>query len=68
MKRQLAAVLCVDVAGYSRLTGANEEENHTTIDAGLRLLTEVALAHSGHKLHEAGDATQVACGLAPGRR
>ncbi len=28
MERQLAAILYADVAGYSRLTGLDEEETH----------------------------------------
>ena len=56
MKRQLAAILYADVAGYSRLTGLNEEETHRKLDAGLNLLTDVIEAHDGRKIHEAGDA------------
>jgi len=56
MKRQLAAILHADVAGYSRLTGLNEEETHRKLDAGLNLLTDVIVAHGGQKLNEAGDA------------
>ncbi len=56
MKRQLAAILHADVAGYSRLTGLDEEETHRKLDAGLNLLTNVIVAHGGQKLNEAGDA------------
>ena len=56
MERQLAAILYADVAGYSRLTGLNEEETHRKLDAGLNLLTDVIAAHGGRKIHEAGDA------------
>lgn len=56
MERQLAAILYADVAGYSRLTGVNEEETHRKLDTGLSLLTDVIVAHGGRKLHEAGDA------------
>ncbi len=56
MKRQLAAILYADVAGYSRLTGIDEEEAHRKLDAGLNLLTDVIAAHGGQKVHEAGDA------------
>jgi class 3 adenylate cyclase len=56
MERQLAAILYADVAGYSRLTGLDEEETHRKLDAGLNLLTDVIAAHDGRKLHEAGDA------------
>ncbi len=56
MERQLAAILYADVAGYSRLTGLDEEETHRKLDASLNLLTEVIAAHGGQKIHEAGDA------------
>ena len=56
MERQLAAILYADVAGYSRLTGLDEEETHRKLDAGLNLLTDVITAHGGRKIHEAGDA------------
>ncbi len=56
MKRQLAAILYADVAGYSRLTGRDEEGTHQKLDAGLNLLADVVAAHGGEKVHEAGDA------------
>ena len=56
MERQLAAILYADVAGYSRLTGRDEEETHRKLDAGLNLLADVIAAHGGQKIHEAGDA------------
>lgn len=56
MKRQLAAILYADVAGYSRHTGLNEEETHQKLNAGLNLLADTIAEHGGHKVHEAGDA------------
>jgi len=56
MKRQLAAILYADVAGYSRLTGRDEEETHRKLNAGLNLLTDTISEQGGQKLHEAGDA------------
>ena len=56
MKRQLAAILYADAAGYSRLTGHNEERTHKQLNTGLNLLTEQIAAHGGSKVHEAGDA------------
>lgn len=56
MKRQLAAILYADVAGYSRMTGVDEVNTHQKLDAGLNLLTEVITTHDGSKVHEAGDA------------
>ena len=56
MKRQLAAIFYADVAGYSRLTGLDEEATHRKLDAGLNLLIDKITARGGHKVHEAGDA------------
>jgi len=56
MERQLAAILYADVAGYSRLSGHDEEETHRKLDAGLNLLADVIARHGGQKVHEAGDA------------
>ena len=56
MKRQLAAILYADAAGYSRLTGQNEERTHQQLSTGLNLLTEKIADHAGSKVHEAGDA------------
>jgi len=56
MKRQLAAIRYADAAGYSRLTGQNEEQTHQQLNAGLNLLTEQIIAQDGNKVHEAGDA------------
>ena len=56
MKRQLAAILYADVAGYSRLTGQNEEQTHQLLNEALTLLTEAISTTGGSKMHEAGDA------------
>ena len=56
MKRQLVAILHADVAGYSRLTGQNEEQTHQQLNTSLNLLTEIITVHGGNKIHEAGDA------------
>jgi len=56
MKRQLASILYADVAGYSRLTGIDEEATHKKLDVGLNLLSECITNCSGQKVHEAGDA------------
>ena len=47
MEHQLAAILYADVAGYSRLTGLDEEETHRKLDAGLNLLSDVIAAEAG---------------------
>jgi adenylate cyclase len=56
MKKQLAAILYADAAGYSRLTGQNEELTHQQLNTGLNLLTEQITTNGGSKVHEAGDA------------
>jgi len=56
MKRQLTAIFLADAAGYSRLTGQNEEHTHQHLNTGINLLTERVIAHGGSKVHEAGDA------------
>ena len=38
--RRLAAILAADVAGYSRLIGADEEGTHERLQAHLRELAE----------------------------
>ncbi len=37
LPRKLAAILYADVAGYSRLTGADEDATHRWKDSSLRL-------------------------------
>jgi class 3 adenylate cyclase len=72
MKRQLVTILYADVAGYSRLSGIDEELTHEKLKVGLDLLSDRIAAHGGKKLHEAGDAIlaeflsvteAVACGV-----
>lgn len=54
--RKLAAILYADVAGYSRLTGADEEGTHKILATYLDAITEIINNRSGHVLHYAGDA------------
>ena len=56
MQRDLIAILYADVAGYSRLTGSDEDATHRRLNASLDLLTGIIAGRGGHKLHEAGDA------------
>jgi len=56
LPRKLATILYADVAGYSRLTGQDEDQTHQQLNSGLNLLTQKIAAHDGNKLHEAGDA------------
>jgi adenylate cyclase len=56
LPRKLTAILYADVAGYSRLTGQDEDQTHQQLSDGLNRLTETISAHGGSKVHEAGDA------------
>ncbi|MEJ2178162.1 MAG: adenylate/guanylate cyclase domain-containing protein [Gammaproteobacteria bacterium] len=56
LPRKLAAILYADVAGYSQLTGLDEETTHKKLNASLNLLTSLISAHGGKAIHEAGDA------------
>jgi class 3 adenylate cyclase len=54
--RQLAAILAADVAGYSRLMGADEEGTHERLKAHLRELVEPKIAeHRGRTVKNTGD-------------
>ena len=54
--RKLAAIFYADVAGYSRLTGQDEEGTHRRVSAYLDAITEAIVEHNGVVLHFAGDA------------
>jgi adenylate cyclase len=56
LERRLSAVLYADVAGYSRLTGEDEERTHRLLSANLDLFAETIVAHHGTVVHYAGDA------------
>jgi adenylate cyclase len=58
--RRLAAILAADVAGYSRLMGADEEGTHERLKAHLRELIEPKIAE-----HRAGSSRtpETACWL-----
>jgi TolB-like protein/class 3 adenylate cyclase len=54
--RRLAAILAADVAGYSRLTGADEEGTHERLKAHLQVLVEPKIAeHRGRVVKNTGD-------------
>src|SRR6187397_2553607 len=54
--RRLAAILAADVAGYSRLMGADEEGTHERLKAHLRELIEPKIAeHRGRVVKNTGD-------------
>ena len=54
--RKLVAVLYADVAGYSRLTGADEVGTHKQLSASLDLIARSIEAAKGRVVHYAGDA------------
>src|SRR5215469_10960399 len=54
--RRLAAILAADVAGYSRLMGADEEGTHERLQAYLRELLNPKIAeHHGRVVKNTGD-------------
>src|SRR6516164_5978776 len=54
--RRLAAILVADVAGYSRLTGADEERTHQRLQAHRRELVDPKIGeHSGRIVKNTGD-------------
>src|SRR6266498_3995660 len=55
-ERSLAAILAADVAGYSRLTGVDEEGTHVQLQDHLRLLVDPKIAeHRGRIVKNTGD-------------
>src|SRR5258705_10454966 len=54
--RRLAAILAADVAGYSRLMGADEEGTHERLKAHLRELVDPKVRqHRGRIVKNTGD-------------
>src|ERR1700761_9030074 len=54
--RRLAAILAADVAGYSRLMGADEEGTHERLQAHLRELVDPKITeHRGRVVKNTGD-------------
>ena len=54
--RRLAAILAADVAGYSRLMGADEEGTHERLKAHLRQVVDPKIAeHRGRIVKNTGD-------------
>ena len=56
LPRKLAAIFYADVAGYSRLTGADEDATHRTLSEYLDLISTTIESHQGQVMHYAGDA------------
>jgi class 3 adenylate cyclase len=56
VERRLAAILAADVAGYSRLMGADEEGTHERLQAHLRELINPKISeHRGRIVKNTGD-------------
>src|SRR5580693_2050471 len=56
VQRRLAAILAADVAGYSRLRGADEEGTHERLKAHLRELVDPKIKeHRGRTVKNTGD-------------
>jgi len=54
--RRLTAIFAADVAGYSRLTGMDEEGTHVRLKEHLRVLIDPRIAaHRGHIIKNTGD-------------
>jgi TolB-like protein len=54
--RRLTAIFAADVAGYSRLTGMDEEGTHVRLREHLRVLIDPTIAaHRGHIVKNTGD-------------
>jgi class 3 adenylate cyclase/tetratricopeptide (TPR) repeat protein len=56
LPRKLAAILYADVAGYSRLTGEDEDATHRVLREYLELITSTVESRRGQVMHFAGDA------------
>ncbi|MFV2045562.1 MAG: adenylate/guanylate cyclase domain-containing protein, partial [Anaerolineales bacterium] len=56
LPRKLAAILYADVAGYSRLTGADEDATHRALSEYLDLISSIVGSDRGQVMHYAGDA------------
>ena len=56
VERRLAAILAADVAGYSRLMGADEEGTHERLQGHLRELVNPKISeHRGRVVKNTGD-------------
>jgi adenylate cyclase len=55
MERRLAAIVCADAAGYSRLMGADEEGTHAAFKAHRSAIYPIILNHGGRVVKNTGD-------------
>jgi len=55
MERRLAAIVCADIAGYSRLMGADEAGTHASFKAHRGAIYPIILNHGGRLVKNTGD-------------
>src|SRR4030095_8829458 len=55
MERRLAAIVCADVAGYSRMMGGDEAGTHATFKAHRTAIYPIILNHGGRIVKNTGD-------------
>jgi len=55
LHRKLAAIICADIAGYSRLMGDDDVATVQTLNAYRELITGLIQGHNGHLLDFSGD-------------
>src|ERR1700709_1355843 len=55
MERRLAAIVCADVAGYSRMMGADEAGTHAAFKAHRSAVYPIILNHGGWIVKNTGD-------------
>jgi TolB-like protein/class 3 adenylate cyclase len=55
MERRLAAIVCADVAGYSRMMGTDEEGTHAAFKAHRSAIYPIILNHGGRLVKNTGD-------------
>ena len=55
MERRLAAIVCADVAGYSRMMGGDEAGTHATFKAHRSAIHPIILNHGGRVVKNTGD-------------
>src|SRR4051812_48699419 len=55
MERRLVAILCADVAGYSRMMGIDEAGTHAAFKAHRGAIHPIILNHAGRIVKHTGD-------------
>ncbi|HUK42444.1 MAG TPA: adenylate/guanylate cyclase domain-containing protein, partial [Candidatus Acidoferrales bacterium] len=59
LERRLATILCADIAGYSNLMGANEEQTVQVFRGHREIFESLVTLHRGRIFNTAGDAILV---------